>query len=152
MTNEIGDLGEAIFEVEILRDYFFRARHLGEKWPASDFYIELIGPTDRFFFIVEVKSTTQGFDKKGNLNIVATKERVRALNAYYCPTYLAGVEMHSNSVYLTAVNRDKRKDMGSLPAKFILNSENRLRLFKEVQSFWKGTDVKKYKRNFKHVL
>jgi len=43
--------------VEILRDYFFRARHLGEKWPASDFYVELIGPTDRFFFIVEFLAT-----------------------------------------------------------------------------------------------
>jgi len=152
MTNEVGDLGEAIFNVEISRDYNLRPRHLGEKWPSSDFYIELIGPKEHFFFIVQVKSTSRGLDKKGNLKVKMTKKKLRELNAYYCPTYLAGVDVNTNAVYLIAVNKDKRKDVSKLPTKFILDKSNRTKLFDDVKSFWENTDMKDYKQNFKHSL
>lgn len=92
-NNEIGDLGEAIFNVEITRDYIFRPRHLGEKWPSSDFYVELIGPKEHFFFIVQVRYTTQGNDASGNMKIQAPKKKIADLKAYYSPTYLAGVSV-----------------------------------------------------------
>ncbi len=152
MTNEIGDLGEAIFSVEISRDYTFRPRRLGEKWPASDFYVELIGPKEHFFFIVQVKATSRQFDRKGNLRIKATRNKINELNAYYCPTYLAGVEVESNSVYLMSVNRSRRKTVNKLPTKFLLDRENRARLFNEVKSFWEKSDLKEYKKNFKHSI
>jgi|GEM_PF-6368024 len=32
MQNDIGSLGENIFNVAITRDFIFRPMHLGEKW------------------------------------------------------------------------------------------------------------------------
>lgn len=151
-NNEIGDLGEAIFNVEISRDYIFRPRHLGEKWPSSDFYVELIGPKEHFFFIVQVKSTTQGNDAGGNLKIQAPKKKIADLNAYYCPTYLAGVNVNTSEVYLTSINEDVQKDINKLPTTFKLDTNNRKVLFNEVKSFWENTDIRNYKNNFNHSI
>ena len=151
-NNEIGDLGEAIFNVEISRDYIFRPRHLGEKWPSSDFYVELIGPKEHFFFIVQVKSTTQGVDASGNLKVKAPKKKVADLNAYYCPTYLAGVNVNTNEVYLAAINKDLDKDFSKMPTVFKLDTNNRKTLFNEVKSFWENTDLRNYKDNFNHGI
>lgn len=152
MNNEIGDLGEAIFNVEISRDYIFRPRHLGEKWPSSDFYVELVGLKEHFFFIVQVKSTSQGLDKRGNLKVKANKKKLKELNSYYCPTYLAGVDVRTDSVYLIPVNKNKRKDLNKLPTKFKLDTSNRKLLFDDVKTFWENTDLDTYKNTFKHGI
>jgi hypothetical protein len=151
-SNEIGDLGEAIFNVEMTRDYIFRPRHLGEKWPSSDFYVELIGLKEHFFFIVQIKSTAQGLDKNGNLKIQASKKKIAELNSYYCPTYLAGVDVNTQSVYLIGINEDKQKNISKLPTVFKLDSNNRKLLFDDVKSFWENTNLRKYKDNFKHRI
>lgn len=150
--NEIGELGEGIFNVAISRDYIFRPRHLGEKWPSSDFYVELVGLKEHFFFIVQVKSTTQGLDKSGNLKVKANRKKIHELNAYYCPTYLAGVDIKTEEVYLIAINKNKRKDISKLPTKFKLDVKNRKLLYEEVKSFWENTNIKKYKNTFRHRI
>lgn len=150
--NEIGELGEGIFNVAISRDLIFRPRHLGEKWPSSDFYVELVGLKEHFFFIVQVKSTTLGLDKKGNLKVKANKKKLHDLNAYYCPTYLAGVDINTEEVYLIAINKNKRKDISNLPTKFKLDNANRKLLYDDVKKFWENTDIKVYKNAFKHGI
>lgn len=152
MSNEIGDLGEHIFNVEISRDYTFRPRHLGEKWPASDFYVELIGPTEVFFFIVQVKATHKGLNRNGNLKVKVPKEKLHKLNEYYCPTYVAGVDNDTDEVYLVSVNTKRRKGISSLPTNFNLNKINRAKLYDEVKKFWLDSNIKTHKRNFKHKL
>lgn len=151
-NNEIGELGEAIFNVEISRDYMFRPRHLGEKWPSSDFYVELIGPKEHIFFIVQVKSTTQGLDKKNNLKIQAPATKLQELNRYYCPTYLAGVNVNTDDVYLIPINTSRRKNIGKLSTAFILNTANRKLLFDDVKDFWDNSGLKLYKQGFKHNI
>jgi len=150
--NEIGELGEGIFNVAISRDLIFRPRHLGEKWPSSDFYVELVGLKEHFFFIVQVKSTTLGLDKKGNLKVKANKKKLHDLNAYYCPTFLAGVDINTEEVYLIAINKNKRKDISNLPTKFKLDKVNRKLLYDDVKKFWENTDIKAYKNAFKHRI
>jgi len=152
MKNEIGDLGEAIFNVEISRDYIFRPRHLGEKWPSSDFYVELNGLKEHFFFIVQVKSTSQGLDPSGFLKIKTPKKKLHELNSYYCPTFLAGVDVNTSQVYLISINKNKRKQISKLPTKFALNSANRVLLFNEVKKFWESSNMKAYKNTFKHSI
>lgn len=152
MSNEIGELGETLFNLAISRDYIFRPRHLGEKWPASDFYVELIGPTEVFFFIVQVKATHSGLNNKGNLKIKVPKKKLHNLNSYFCPTYVAGVDNDSEEVYLVSINTNRRKGISSLPTKFILNKQNRIKLFNEVKDFWLNSNIKNYKRNFNHKI
>ena len=118
MSNEIGSLGEAIFNLAITRDYIFRPMHLGEKWPISDFYIELIGAKATYFFIVQIKATDKGLNSKGNLKVKLSKNKLHQLNTYYCPTYLAGVDNTTEEVYLMAINKNKRKGISSMPVSY----------------------------------
>jgi hypothetical protein len=150
--NAIGDKGENIFNLEISTDYTFRPRHLGEKWPSSDFYVELIGPKENFYFIVQVKSTSQGLDGGNNLKIQASAAKLRKLSNYYCPTYLAGVDVNTREVYLVPINKSKRKNLTKLSTTFHLNKQNRKLLYKDVKNFWSNSDLKKYKRTFKHTI
>jgi hypothetical protein len=150
--NEIGDLGENIFSVVISRDYTFRARHLGEKWPTSDFYVELIGLKENFYFIVQIKATSQGLNTLNNLKIAVPKTKLHSLNNYYCPTYVAGVDVNTEKVYLIPINTKKRKAISSLSTKFELNKLNRSKLFNDVKSFWLGTGLQGYKSKFKHSI
>lgn len=152
ITNHIGRLGEAIFNVEISRGYHFLPSPLGEKWPVSDFYVELLGPKEHLFFVVQVKSTTRKVSNKGRLRITAPKKKLKALNKYYCPTYLAGVEVKTDSVYLIAINTSKRKDINNLPTKFKLDANTRLKLFRDVRAFWKNSGLIGYKKKFKHSI
>jgi hypothetical protein len=152
MNNEIGELGEAIFNVKISKDYIFRPKQLGDKWPTSDFFVELNGLNNRFFFIVQVKSTAQGFDNNGNLKIILKKNKLRELNSYYCPTYLAGVDINSETVFIMPINKNKRKDISKLPSKYKLDSTMRQKLFEDVKNFWENTNIKVYKNSFKHKI
>jgi len=152
MQNDTGSLGESIFNVAITRDYIFRPMHLGEKWPISDFYIELIGADAIFFFIVQIKSTGLGLQQNGNLRVKLPKKKLHQLNSYYCPTYFAGVDNITEEVYLTAIYRNNRKGISSLPTKFKLDNNNRQKLYNEVMEFWTNTSLKKYKSNFKYKI
>jgi len=150
--NEIGEIGEKIFNLVISRDLIFRASPLGEKWPTSDFYIELIGPKEHFYFIVQVKSTDEGINGANKLKINSPKDKLHKLNEYYCPTYIAGVDVKTEKVYLFPINTKKRKGVSGIPISHELDSVKRKKLFEDVKSFWSGTNVKTYKSKFKHKL
>jgi hypothetical protein len=151
-VNDIGEKGELIFNLNISRDYNFRARHLGEKWPTSDFYIELIGPKEHFYFIVQVKATDKGVNSVNKLKVNIPKDKLHKLNEYYCPTYIAGVDVKTEKVYLFPINTKKHKSISGIPISFELDTAKRKKLFEDVKSFWTGTNVKIYKSKFKHKL
>jgi len=152
MRNEIGTLGENIFNLAISRNYKFRSMHLGEKWPISDFYVELIGTKRTMFFVVQIKSTDQGLNSNGNLKINLPKIKLHSLNSYYCPTYLAGVNNLTEKVYLKSINRKSHKGISSLPLIFELNKVNLDLLYDEVIEFWSNSNIEKYKSSFKHKM
>jgi hypothetical protein len=151
-VNDIGEKGEIIFNLNISRDYTFRARQLGEKWPTSDFYIELNGPKEHFYFIVQVKSTDKGINGANKLKIDISKEKLHKLNEYYCPTYIAGVDVNTEKVYLFPISTKRHKGISGIPINLELDSKKRKKLFDDVKKFWTGTNVKSYKSKFKHKL
>lgn len=150
--NEIGEIGEKIFNLVISRDLIFRASPLGEKWPTSDFYIELIGPKEHFYFIVQVKSTDKGINGASKLKIDIPKDKLHKLNEYYCPTYIAGVDVKTEKVYIFQINTKRHKGVSGIPTTLELDSKKRVKLFDDVKNFWIGSNVKSYKSKFKHVL
>src|SRR5262245_22873586 len=63
LSNLIGDRGENIFELAIT-DYrefarpLFKPGFLGDKWPAVDYYVELVGVEGSTpFFFAQIKTT-----------------------------------------------------------------------------------------------
>lgn len=150
--DSIGDKGESIFKVVISRDYTFRPMYLGEKWPISDFYVELIGAKKAMFFIVQIKATEKGVSNRGNLRVQLPKKKLHQLNSYFCPTFIAGIDNNTEKVYMQAINSNKRKGLGCLSTKFELNKANRKKLYDEIVKFWSDSNLDKYKSKFRHKI
>jgi hypothetical protein len=153
MSNEQqGAFGESLFEVAITRGYLFRPQHLGGNWPTSDFYVELNGLNEKLFFIVQVKSSIRGYDKNGNLRIQVPKSKLNQLRNYFAPTYLAGVDIPGEKVYLTAINFVATKDVNKISTTFEVNEQTLKTLYQEVQHFWLHSGLKTYKEQYKHAM
>lgn len=152
MVNEQGELGESLFKVAITRNYLFRPLHLGDKWPTSDFYVELNNLNERLFFIVQVKSSIRGYDKNNNLKIHVPKTKINLLRSYYAPTYLAGVDIPGEKVYLSAINTLVTKDITRISTKFELNTSTLQLLYGEVRHFWHHSGLSIYKENYLHKI
>lgn len=152
MVNEQGALGEVIFDVAISRGYLFRSRALGGKWPVSDFYVESINLGQHYHFFVQVKSTLQGSDKQGNLKVYVDREKGTKLSQYHAPTYVAGVDIRTEQVFLFPLNKPLSSSMKSIPTTFELTEENLYILSEEVKIFWENSGVSTYKDKFNYNL
>jgi len=152
--NQIGELGEALFTVIISREtsrgFLFRPKFLGDKWPVSDAYVELIhwDGTMRYFFC-QIKTTTQGYtQRERKLKIQVPKEKLIKLANYPAPTYVIGVDVHSETGYIQAVTSSPSKGISSLSTNYPLNNENLNRLYDEVNDFWDNLEANRFKTNF----
>ncbi len=152
MNNEQGVLGETIFNVAISRGYLFRPKALGEKWPVSDFYVELINFAKHYHFFVQVKSSARGLDADGNLPISVDKHKVERLSQYHAPTYVAGVDVVNERVFMAGVNKPPYNSISKLPTTFELVDENLAVLFNEVKSFWDSLGMEVHKSTFNYRL
>ena len=150
LRDVIGSRGEGIV-YHALAEYaafgapLFDAAFLGQKWPAVDFYVELMDVVDlRPFFLIQAKSTGQALaDNADALTISATANDVVRLRRLPGPTYVFGVHEPSRRVFAKAVH-------GGTPAEPIIRVEvayeltpaNLRRLYDEVVSYWRGTTIK----------
>lgn len=159
MNNQQGKRAEEIFGVRITQDYVFRARDLGEKWPVSDYYVEVDNDDEPLYFIVQVKSSRRGYDGNGNLRIQVTNRKVNQLATYKAPTFVAGVDIEREVVHLIPLYRKRRAGISSVSDRITLSvsdkktsRKNLNKLLREIRSFWKATNTGKIKRRFKGKL
>lgn len=85
LPNVIGERGEIIFELAItdfleFEQPLFKPGFLGERWPAVDYYIELVGVEGATpFFFAQIKTTTATISPRARtLPIDPTKRSVSA--------------------------------------------------------------------------
>lgn len=138
--NSLGNRGEAILVVALLafhgRAPLFRPAALGEKWPAADYAVELVGKPGRFF-LIQVKSTRRGMQKNGRLQIRVGKARYNALASTPVPRYVVGIDDQREGAYIWAAVRRRNKQVSSLTTAHSLKLEStRSKLFREVDMFW----------------
>jgi len=73
-SNALGDRGESLFFLAATAFHgarpLFRPAALGSKWPTADYAVELVGRPGQFF-LVQVKTTRQGYTAGGRLRISA---------------------------------------------------------------------------------
>ncbi|MCR4828247.1 MAG: DUF4365 domain-containing protein [Bacteroidales bacterium] len=157
-NNAIGDRGESIFHSRITEHYLFNVYFLGEKAPIVDFLLEIIDSKKSYFFMVQVKSTEKGYDSSGNLKVKVSKRKYGELLKRPMPTYVAGVDNNSETVYLCSAFGDK-KSLNSMPIKHVLKqskkatSKKTLELLKQdVITYWENSKTKSYKKKFKSSL
>lgn len=144
LRDVIGTRGELIVEL-CLTDFehsaepLFRPTHLGEKWPAVDFYVELTNVAGkRPFFLAQVKATGDPKNPTKALRISSTKRDLARLLEIPAPTYVLGVHEPSRRVFIRSVHEGVAiKAMNSIPTANELTSSNLKVLHDEVMRFWK---------------
>src|SRR5262245_53418898 len=96
----------------------FRPRFLGDKFPAFDYLVELVG-SEAYFFFVQVKTTRAGY-RRGRgarrLRVNVDREDVRQMAASPVPTYVVGIDEPRGRGYLLSMNEPRRTGLGGLPA------------------------------------
>lgn len=140
-TNAIGDRGEAIAALRLQEFHegspLFRMAPLGQKWPVSDFAVELVGRPGHLF-LLQVKSTQdaiRALDKR--LPTRVAKSRLQMLLSSPMPAYLVGVHEPSEQAFLVAPR--KARNLSTISTAFSLADRKvRENLQEEVESFWQG--------------
>ncbi|MBI4902576.1 MAG: hypothetical protein HY820_03010 [Acidobacteria bacterium] len=127
----------------------FSPTHLGEKWPAVDYCVELTTlPGKRPFFFVQAKATA-ATAPHNSLRISSTREDVARLLEIPAPTYILGVHEPSKRVFIRSVHDGVAvKAITQIPATHELTSSNLKMLHDEVVRFWKGRRHKPTKSVF----
>lgn len=157
-TNAMGARGESIFKTRITEHYLFTGDFLGDKFPIVDFLLEVNDPTGSYPFLIQVKSTEKGYDANGHLQIKVPKTKYKALQRKPLPTYVAGVDVNNEIVYLCSAFQ-KNKTISSMPTTHCLKFSRKKRtmntlllLRQDVINYWDGLYTKANKDTFKSKL
>lgn len=150
LTDVTGFRGEKFVSIS-LTDYrnfgspLFRPGFLGDKWPAIDFYVELLNVKGRTpYFFAQAKATAGGLSRTAqSLSISSKRKDIVRLLQLPGPTYLFGVHEPSRRVFVRSVHRGTRAHaITRIPVSHELTPENLKKLYDEVQAFWKGDHFK----------
>ena len=118
----------------------FRPCFLGDKWPAIDLYVELVGvPGLRPFFFAQCRTTKRHHLPERGLRIACKKADVAELMQFPAPTYVLGVHEPTKRVFARAVLTGvAARAIGRIPLSHELNGPNRLALWTEVLAHWQA--------------
>ncbi len=156
LANVIGDRGENIFELAIT-DYaefkspLFKPSFLGDKWPAVDYYVELLGVRlSNPFFFVQVKSTTKPIAAGAEaLEILVPPKKCQGLFRIPGPTYIVGVHEPTRRAFILSIHLLPTQGVYRIHLKYELTPDNLKALHQEVQSFWQSFPNKPQESKFK---
>lgn len=154
-TNEIGARGEFLFSSRITQGFIFRPCFLDAKWPIGDFYLEIVDEANPYPFLIQVKTTTQGYHANGKLKASVPIAKLKSLINRPLPTYIAGIDEIDEKVFICPAF-DPNVGYSSIPtSSFVLDPGNKalsltnlLRLRDEVIDFWNNSDVTQYKSQY----
>lgn len=147
--DDIGERGESIFRVRITQpcgtppEPLFRWVFLGQKNATIDFLIELVGLTNRSAYcFVQVKTTIKKVKPNAKTLKVGIKKRdIARMVGYPGPTYIVGVDEHSEIAYIISANKLTSKDLHSIPLSYPLDAVNLKKLWTEVNNYWTSRDL-----------
>ncbi len=146
-TNSTGGLGEILAQLHFSRPLktgaqlpLFRASHLGEKYPVVDFIVDILDDDENSlgFFFVQVKATSAAKPKAKTLSLQIELPKYNRLAQIPAPTFLVGVDIDAEKVYLVSAAKPEKKAFSSICKKFDLKDDDvRVALYKEVKKYWK---------------
>lgn len=156
--NAIGDRGESIFNTRITQDNLFKVYFLGEKAPIVDFLLEILDPATPYYFLVQVKGTTLGYQAGGNLKACVEEDKMIKLLQRELPTYVAGVDVDREIVYLCPAF-DPTTRYPSIPVTHSLQLVNKVAsraildlLKQDVINYWANSGMSNYKATYHSIL
>ena len=146
LQDYIGKRGERIFSVLITRwcggGPWFDDVHLGEKYEAKDFLVNLIEPdTGDACFYVQVKATTTGYTGAGanrKLNVQVTKEDVEKLKKVPAPAYVVGIDIDKECGFIIGITQASTGGLSGISTRHRLNCRTIKALWNEVNEYWRA--------------
>lgn len=157
-NNAIGDRGESIFNTRVTQDNLFKVYFMGEKAPIVDFLLEILDDATPYYFMVQVKGTTQGYQVDGNLQASVEESKMIKLLERKMPTYVAGVDVNDEIVYLCPAF-DINTRYPSIPTNHYLKLSDKpgsratLDLLKQdVINFWDNSNMSNFKSSYVSLL
>lgn len=103
-NNDIGNRGESIFATRISANYDFKVFFMGEKAPVGDYILEINDENTPYECMVQVKGTTVGYNVgDGRLKAKVEPEKLQRLLNRPLPTYVAGVDVNKEEVFIAPV-------------------------------------------------
>lgn len=159
-TNLIGDRGESIFNTRITEHGMFNVYFLSAKAPIVDFLIEIADEATPFQCLVQVKSTSQGYLKRnGKLRAKVPADKMQKLINRPLPTYVAGVDLKNERVYICPAFNDANAYTSSIPITHILDKQNAVAtqqtldmLKQDIIEYWNNANMNLYKTSFRSRL
>lgn len=129
----------------------FAPQFLGDKWEDVDFFVELNGVDGSTpFFFVQVKATMKTPTAPGERLTISRirKSKIETLAAYPAPTYVVGVSLAQEQLWITSVNGEHRSSLSSLSTEYPFDEDNRRALWDEVRSYWEPHDTRSLQSSF----
>ena len=143
--DQIGDLGELLAAATLSRPVagrfnrpLFRATALGGTYPTADFLVDLLAAdgTAIGLFLAQIKATYVETRTRTRLPISVPARKLNDLVRLPVPTFLIGVDVRSETSYVVAAHRTRRRAVSSIPNTYSLSDDSvRIHLYKEVQLF-----------------
>lgn len=156
--NDIGESGERLVAFVLCYFPFFRVYFLDGKAPIEDFLGEINDEATPYPFFVQVKATTEGTNRAGNLKAQLEEPKRLALINRPIPTYLAGVDLNKLDVYLCPVF-DENMTYGVIPAKHVIKVTDLPNWAKEMENlkqdiigYWQQSRAITFKPTYKSKL
>lgn len=142
----IGHRGENLFRFAISKPctgrMWFTEKALGESHPALDFEVGLedLNIAEMAHFYVQVKATIRKYSGKGSkrkLNVNVSKKDIRKLKNNPGPTYVVGVDVIDEKVYIVPILKGGPSKIRGLPIRRELDCATIRLLWDEVRDYWK---------------
>ena len=162
--NLIGDRGEMIASNRLMEGGLFYVECIGGNMPTFDLLCT-IAPQNvgekPYQFLVQVQSSKKLtlYTKRNNrIKTPVTTSDLQALIDYPLPTYVAGVDIEAEKVYIAAAFDKNLRYSSSIPTGHYLenNSPNNAShlnsLKQDVIRFWQGLNVDIYKPSYQTQL
>lgn len=162
--NAIGDRGEMLASVRLTESNIFMTCLLGGKVPAYDILAEINpGPNEMpYQFLIQVKSTDRQnpYTVKGKrIKTPIPNKKLGALVDRPLPTYVAGVDLNTEDVFIVPAFDKNAGYSSSIPTSFKLspgqkavNKSLLLKLKEDVIRYWQGINIDAYKTTFKSSI
>lgn len=158
--NDIGEFGEAIFKARLTQDYNFKVYFMGDKAVAVDFLVEINDTATPYQFLVQVKSTINGYYKKtGFVKAYMPDAKRNDLLLRPLPTYVAGVDVNEEKVYISPVFNNTVSFEKGIPVAHLLSKQDPVAtqqtmdlLKRDVIAFWNASGINHYKSSYRSLL
>lgn len=136
----------------------FRVVFMGEKYPVTDFYVEVVDKDTSYPFFVQVKTTTSDIDENGKLCVSVPNEKYKALCGRPIPTYVGGIDLNNDLLFIRPAFNEK-EHICFIEPQMVISRKDKidcgqklLKMKRDVINYWENLKIKEYKQAYQSLI